>query len=205
MKQSVGIFLWHRAGEHVLHFGKHASLWGRLFSILWWVPKVFPKSSDYDLLRESAMNYYHCIKVMRSTPHYLSSSVSANQTNTLSYLQRLVDDEYATFDSTFERHFLDKYFQQMHSNEDNPKSTFVCKTSSIRVFLCSMLFKWRELHSNFSDYLVHRRTHATSCGGLLFADIRGQFDFAAIFAATLPLAAGDFALLPSGNRCSGWP
>lgn len=52
-----------RASEHAFLFAKKASVWGRLLSILWWVPKVFPKWSDYDLLREASMKYYNCIKV----------------------------------------------------------------------------------------------------------------------------------------------
>lgn len=57
------IVLTNRLGEHVWYFGRTASLWGRMFSMLWWVPKLFPKWSDYDALRESAMKYYDCIKV----------------------------------------------------------------------------------------------------------------------------------------------
>lgn len=34
-----------------------------MFSYNEWIPKLFPKMSDYDILREGAMKYHDCIKV----------------------------------------------------------------------------------------------------------------------------------------------
>lgn len=61
-----------RAGEHAFTFGEKVSLWGRLFSILPWLPKVLPEWSEYNALRESAMKYYDCIKVERQLNHKCS-------------------------------------------------------------------------------------------------------------------------------------
>lgn len=53
------------ASEPAFTFGKKASLWGRLFSILDWVPKVFPNWSEYNMCRETSMVYYDCMKVLQ--------------------------------------------------------------------------------------------------------------------------------------------
>lgn len=52
-----------RAGKHGFLFSRKSDDWGRMFSYNEWIPKLFPKFSEYDLLRESAMKYHKCIKV----------------------------------------------------------------------------------------------------------------------------------------------
>lgn len=46
-----------------LFFGRKSDDWGRMFSYNEWIPKLFPKISEFDVLRESAMEYYDRIKV----------------------------------------------------------------------------------------------------------------------------------------------
>lgn len=58
----------YRAAGHSFYFAKKASLWGRMFSILPWVSTLFPNWSDYNTLRESAMKYHACMKVIMSNP-----------------------------------------------------------------------------------------------------------------------------------------
>lgn len=117
-----------RASEHAFVFAKNASLWGRLLSILWWVPKVFPKWSDYDLLREASMKYYNCIKVgfLAKNQKTLHSHFYSKKSYLSLNLQSIVDDQYATFDKTHKRHFMDKYFLEMENSKDDPNSKFFC-------------------------------------------------------------------------------
>lgn len=52
-----------RAAEHGFGFVKKSDDWGRMLSYHPMIPKLFPKFSEYDLLRDSSMKYYDCIKV----------------------------------------------------------------------------------------------------------------------------------------------
>lgn len=52
-----------RAGAHALFFVQKSDDWGKMFSYNPWIPKLFPKFSEFDMLRENSMKYYNCIKV----------------------------------------------------------------------------------------------------------------------------------------------
>lgn len=52
-----------RAASHALFFGRNSDDWGRMFSYNDWISKIFPKISDFDILRDGAMKFYDCIKV----------------------------------------------------------------------------------------------------------------------------------------------
>lgn len=73
--------------------------WGRMFGYNEWIPTLFPKLSDYDLLRGIAMEIYGAV-------------------------QALVDEQLKTYDPEHERHFLDQYHTRMLANADDPKNTF---------------------------------------------------------------------------------
>ncbi|XP_031625482.1 probable cytochrome P450 304a1 [Contarinia nasturtii] len=79
-------------------FGKKGDDWGRMFSYNEWIPKLFPKFSEYNLLRETQMKYYNCMK-------------------------EIIDEQHRTYDRNHERNFLDIYFKKMEDNKDNPKSS----------------------------------------------------------------------------------
>lgn len=51
------------AGKIVVFFGKKGDAWGKIFSMCEWTGDLFPKSSGYDELRKSAMQFYESIKV----------------------------------------------------------------------------------------------------------------------------------------------
>lgn len=61
----------YRAGEHALLFVRKSDDWGRMFSYSEWIPKLFPNYSEFNLLRDSAMKYHDCIKVLSQTPYKL--------------------------------------------------------------------------------------------------------------------------------------
>lgn len=44
-------------------FARKSDDWGRMFSYNEWIPKLFPNFSEFNLLRDTAMKYYDCIKV----------------------------------------------------------------------------------------------------------------------------------------------
>lgn len=52
-----------RASEQAYVFMRKADDWGRMFSYVELIAKVFPKLSDYDLLRNSAQDMYANVKV----------------------------------------------------------------------------------------------------------------------------------------------
>lgn len=73
--------------------------WGRMFGYNEWIPTLFPKISDYALLRDIAMEIYEAVGV-------------------------LVQEQLKTYDPEHERHFLDQYHKRMLENADDPKNTF---------------------------------------------------------------------------------
>lgn len=52
-----------RASEAAMVFLKNGDAFGRMFGYLNWVAKVFPETSDYRMLRASAVRFNECIKV----------------------------------------------------------------------------------------------------------------------------------------------
>lgn len=41
--------------------------------------------------------------------------------------QKIIDEQYKTFDHTHERHFVDMYFKKIDEAKDNTESSFYCK------------------------------------------------------------------------------
>lgn len=56
-------FCVNRAASFALFFARKGDDWGRMFSYNDWIPKLFPKISEFDILREHSLRYYNCIKV----------------------------------------------------------------------------------------------------------------------------------------------
>lgn len=56
-----------RASEHAYVFMRKSDDWGRMFSYVEMIAKIFPKISDYDLLRRSAQDMYASVKVIASS------------------------------------------------------------------------------------------------------------------------------------------
>lgn len=59
-----------RASEHAFVFLRKGDDWGRMFSYVEMIAKIFPKTSDYDLLRKSALDMYASIKVIEVRPDH---------------------------------------------------------------------------------------------------------------------------------------
>ncbi|XP_055317679.1 probable cytochrome P450 304a1, partial [Sitodiplosis mosellana] len=104
--------LLHEAGKHGLLFARKSDDWGRMFSYNPWIPKLFPKFSEYDLLRDTSMKLYKSIKA-------------------------ICDDQYKTFDPNHERHFMDIYFKKIDETKGDPKSTYSYKQM---IMLCTDTF-----------------------------------------------------------------
>ncbi|KAJ6636080.1 putative cytochrome P450 [Pseudolycoriella hygida] len=83
-----------RAAKTGYGFLKHADSFGRLFSFLPWVAKVFPNLSSYTKLRKLSMSQYD-------------------------FMKKLIDEQYETYDENHERHFLDVYFKEMKASQRN--------------------------------------------------------------------------------------
>lgn len=54
--------------EHAILFVKKGDDWGRMFSYVEMIAKVFPKFSDFDILRQSSQDLYYTIKVRENLP-----------------------------------------------------------------------------------------------------------------------------------------
>lgn len=100
-------------------------MWGRLFSILPWLPKYCPEWSEYNILRESAMKYYDCIKVRQKPSTW--SLLNRESHFSSRTLQAIVDEQYASFGESHERHFMDKFFLKLENAKESADSSFNCK------------------------------------------------------------------------------
>lgn len=115
-----------RCAVHTSMISTKSSNWGRLFSHNPWIQRLFPKYSEYDILREASMEFYQRMKV------YIMIFSHTTETNChLIYspnnnVQAIVDEQKQTFDSSFERHFMDKYFNQIENTKNDPNSTYNC-------------------------------------------------------------------------------
>lgn len=57
----------YRASVHAYEFVSKGDGWGRMFGYVEWIPKVFPKFSEFELLRNTAMKFYDWVKVTISS------------------------------------------------------------------------------------------------------------------------------------------
>lgn len=111
-----------------------------MFSYVDWIPKMFPKFSDYDLLRDLAMKFYDSIEVFitfstidcRISLDFLSIRFLMCIYFPLYSKQMIIDEQYKTYDSNHKRHFLDMYFKKIEQTSDNPKTTHSCKLNCVR-------------------------------------------------------------------------
>lgn len=57
-------FCLRRASDQALQFQRQGDNFGRLFSIIEWVAKLFPKTSEYEDIEKSSMKLYSFFKVI---------------------------------------------------------------------------------------------------------------------------------------------
>lgn len=106
--------------------------WGRMFTYNEWIAKLFPNFSEYQLLRDFAMQTYAQVKVflvLLFNQLWFQMELSSSFSTFLCLLQELVEEQLQTYDPDHERHFLDQYFKTMQENGDKAKNTFYCKSS----------------------------------------------------------------------------
>lgn len=102
-----------------------------MFSFSELIPKLFPKFSDFDLLRDVSMKYYDAIKVWFGLNLIiLFIEMYILPYNSFYNWKAIVDDQYKTYDRNHERHFLDMYFKKIEDTKNDPKSEYTCKFSS---------------------------------------------------------------------------
>lgn len=71
---------------------KDADSYGKMFSLMPWVAKIFPNLSDYNKIKEANSVQYD-------------------------FMKKLIDEQYDTYDENHVRHFLDVYFKEMKATQ----------------------------------------------------------------------------------------
>lgn len=80
-----------------------------MFSLMPWIVKFVPGLSGYNKVKEAASGQY-------------------------SFMKQLIDEQYRSYDENHERHFLDLYFKEMKSEQQNKyfkNADFGCTKSGV--------------------------------------------------------------------------
>lgn len=151
-----------RLSKEAFVFQRKGDDYGKLFSIVQPIAKIFPKSSDFDSIKEASAKLHTFFKVSSngnkqtpSTRHFLSVKFvflliffiprfcclwPYFSILLLFYCtQKLIDKQIKSHDPTHERNFVDMYLTKMKEEEETlgVASTFSC--TSIMTFLFYLL------------------------------------------------------------------
>lgn len=193
------------AASLALFFGRKSDDWGRMFSYNEWIPKLFPKFSEFDILRDGAMKYYDRIKVFiefEYLTHWIEWTPIDFKSCSLHSQKAIVDGQRRTFDPKHERHFLDMCFKKIEEGKGDPKSSHCCKLK-----ICMSL----KLHFRFLRVLIYKNENylnrsATGCGHVrsFYAGVRCKCNSNSILAATLPPSTRNFEKMSRWNWEGSW-
>lgn len=107
----------YRAGKAAFRFQRSGCMFGRIFSVFYGFKYIIPNWSGYNEVRNSSMDIHGIIDV--STRIKLMCISCPNTIFPNHFAQKIVLDQYKTFDPTHERHFLDLYFKQIHDGKED--------------------------------------------------------------------------------------
>ncbi len=92
------------AAKDTYQFATQADSYGRMFSLLPWIAKLFPNLSGYNTIKQATSAQFD-------------------------FMKSLVDEQYQSYDESHQRHFLDVYFKEMKAKQRNKNfqhTDFVC-------------------------------------------------------------------------------
>lgn len=87
---------------------KDADSYGKMFSLMPWIAKIFPNLSDYNKIKSATVAQYD-------------------------FMKKLIDEQYESYDENHVRHFLDAYFKEMKAEQRNRNyqhANFNCNTNT---------------------------------------------------------------------------
>lgn len=90
-----------------------------MFSILPFLPALCPNMSEYTKSRDASMKIYAFVEVCAIIIDFMSIFLICG------FVQGIVKRELSTYSKSSERHFLDNYIKEMHTN--NPDENFNSK------------------------------------------------------------------------------
>lgn len=93
-----------RASELALQFQRKTDEYGKLYSVIPAVAKLFPEKSDYAAGRRASVRLFEIFK-------------------------KMIDEQISTYDDSHDRNFIDMYVRKMKEAEatGDEKSTFSCE------------------------------------------------------------------------------
>ncbi|XP_037033214.1 probable cytochrome P450 304a1 [Bradysia coprophila] len=81
-----------RVIKHTDQCMKDADSYGKMFSLMPWIAKIFPNQSDYNKIKKATIAQYD-------------------------FMKKLIDEQYESYDENHVRHFLDVYFKEMKATQ----------------------------------------------------------------------------------------
>lgn len=145
-----------RAVENSFIFQRVTDDYGKLYSIIPNVSKMFPEWSGYKAGRESSVVLYNIFKVIIFHINWSSrcplAIIKIIECFCFS-LQKIIDEQIQTYDASHERHFIDMYINQMQQRDlkTEEKTYFTCNkfTSFAGKSICKLILCWFQCQ--FSD------------------------------------------------------